>query len=396
MSLINGSDFWNIIILLGSVQGFILSFLVWKGKGSSKLSNRLLATLIFLLALACSNLYISESGMEEEYPTLQVIQQLLPLILIMPVGPLIYFYVQSVTEVNFQLDTKRWLHFLPTSIDLFPKLLVWIALAGLLMQQLQEETVRGWSNFIDAYNTYMDIPRWLSLTVYILVARHYLIRKLPSQAESDNSQRKWLRQFLNAFLLFQGIWLLFLIPYINPSTRNTLLDDMSYYPIYIPLAILVYWLGFKSYIRIRLQTEAPPSQPETIAQQPMLVTTPSFTSEEITDYINSLRKVMEKEKLYLEPTLHLQMLATHTAIPQKTISYILNNYLHKSFNEFINEYRIEEVKKRLLEKDNTHLTIVGIALDCGFNSQATFQRAFKNSTGVSPREYLSIQSQESV
>jgi AraC-like DNA-binding protein len=68
--------------------------------------------------------------------------------------------------------------------------------------------------------------------------------------------------------------------------------------------------------------------------------------------------------------------------------------LNKSFNEFINEYRIEEVKKRLLEKGNEHLTIAGLALECGFNSQATFQRSFKNATGVSPKEYLSLQPQK--
>jgi AraC-like DNA-binding protein len=103
---------------------------------------------------------------------------------------------------------------------------------------------------------------------------------------------------------------------------------------------------------------------------------------------------MEADKLYLEPSLNLQAVSRHIAAPQKTISYILNNYLNKSFNEFVNEYRIEEVKKRLLDKRNEHLTISGIALDCGFNSQATFQRAFKHTTGVSPKEYLTAKSQK--
>ncbi len=103
---------------------------------------------------------------------------------------------------------------------------------------------------------------------------------------------------------------------------------------------------------------------------------------------------MEEDKLYLEPSLNLQSVSTHTSIAQKTISYILNNYQNKSFNEFVNEYRIQEVKKRLLEKGKDHLTIYGMALDCGFNSQATFQRAFKSVTGVSPKEYLSMQSRK--
>jgi AraC-like DNA-binding protein len=62
----------------------------------------------------------------------------------------------------------------------------------------------------------------------------------------------------------------------------------------------------------------------------------------------------------------------------------------------VNAYRIEEVKERLLAPGHQHLTITGIALGCGFNSQATFQRAFKNSTGVSPKEFISLHTPQSV
>lgn len=63
-----------------------------------------------------------------------------------------------------------------------------------------------------------------------------------------------------------------------------------------------------------------------------------------------------------------------TGIAQKVISAVLNQQLNKSFSEFVNEYRITEVKKRLLEPQRDNLTIVGLAYECGFNSQSTFQR----------------------
>jgi AraC-like DNA-binding protein len=149
-----------------------------------------------------------------------------------------------------------------------------------------------------------------------------------------------------------------------------------------------------------LQTQLSKTEPIVkdfpIQPGPLKVVNPSlsFSDEEVTHYTTLLKKSMEEDKLYLESSLNLQSVSTHTNIAQKTISYILNNYHNKSFNEFVNEYRIQEVKKRLLEKDKDHLTIYGIALDCGFNSQATFQRAFKSITGVSPKEYLSIQSRK--
>jgi AraC-like DNA-binding protein len=54
----------------------------------------------------------------------------------------------------------------------------------------------------------------------------------------------------------------------------------------------------------------------------------------------------------------------------------------------VNEYRVEAVKRRMLDPAQPPLTLVGLAFECGFNSQATFQRAFRSATGQSPGEYL--------
>jgi AraC-like DNA-binding protein len=400
MTVITGSEIWNIIILLGAIQGYILSTLLFFSKKNNRLSNRLLATLILLMSLACTNLYMTEAWYTK-YEIVRIIEQVFPFVMAMPLGPLIYFYVQSLLKPGFRLSRRQKWHFSTVIIDLVSTMVVWVFLAGLLTGLLQREDDRGWGNFVDSYNTYSDIPRWLSLTLYILLTKRFLSNYA---AESNglashtymHTRLRWIHQFLNAFLIFQGIWLIFLVPYIIPATRGPLLDNMSYYPIYIPLAVLIYWLGFKGY----LQTQIPESEPagkEAEFQpgpQKVPVSALSFSSEEAANCITILKKVMEKDKLYLEPALNLSAVSAHTHIPQKNISFILNNHLNKSFNEFINEYRIEEVKKRLLEKGNEHLTIAGLALECGFNSQATFQRAFKSVTGVSPKEYLSLQPQK--
>ena len=97
---------------------------------------------------------------------------------------------------------------------------------------------------------------------------------------------------------------------------------------------------------------------------------------------------MEEEKLWMNPALNLSLLTKHTGIPSKTISAVLNQHLNKSFNEFINGYRIDAIKSRLLSAEDKNLTIAGLAYECGFNSQPTFQRAFKSIQGESPSEFL--------
>jgi AraC-like DNA-binding protein len=276
-----------------------------------------------------------------------------------------------VLDEDFKLQPKHGWHFVSVLNDLLPKVLVWICLIGLLAGWLEPEAGNDWGNFIDHYNTYMDVPRWFSMTLYVLLTRR-LLQAHPTTAEPAPdreriaSQRQWIRQFLNAFLLFQAIWLVFLIPYINPATRGSLLDSVSYYPIYIPLAVLVYWLGFKGFLQSQLYTTVPRTAPPAHQADATAPDTPqpsatgvSFSAEQVKEYVARLKKSMELDKLYLEPTLTVQGVSSHTGIPQKTISWVVNQHLGKSFNEFVNAYRIEEVKERLLAPGHQHLTNYG-------------------------------------
>ena len=115
--------------------------------------------------------------------------------------------------------------------------------------------------------------------------------------------------------------------------------------------------------------------------------TNSLTNEEIDNVVERLQKAMKDEKLYLNPELNLAILSKHTSLQQKIISAVLNQHIQKSFNVFVNEYRVEAFKERISQADKENLTMAGIAAECGFNSQATFQRTFKEITGMPPSEY---------
>jgi AraC-like DNA-binding protein len=121
------------------------------------------------------------------------------------------------------------------------------------------------------------------------------------------------------------------------------------------------------------QKDTPPaekSQPEISPAMPLLI-----------------KQAMEENKLYLNPTLTLADLAQHVSLPPKFVSFIINSHFGKSFNSFVNEYRVDEFKNKLSAEPNKRFTILGLALDSGFNSQASFYRTFREVTGVSPKEY---------
>lgn len=103
--------------------------------------------------------------------------------------------------------------------------------------------------------------------------------------------------------------------------------------------------------------------------------------------IELLKRCMETEKPYLQPDLSLAELANKIQIPKHHLTQLLNVHLEKNFFEFVNAYRIEEVKNRINNEHYNHLTLVAIAYDCGFNSKSTFNSFFKQHTGLTPTEY---------
>ncbi len=122
-----------------------------------------------------------------------------------------------------------------------------------------------------------------------------------------------------------------------------------------------------------------------------LTPTNSFPTVPNTDYSEwkpKIEQLFKEQKLYLEPELSLSDLATKLKTNTSVLSAAINQNFGKNFNDFVNEYRVEEVKRQLKDPANTHLSLLGVALECGFNSKSTFNRAFRKFTGQSPKEFV--------
>jgi len=372
------NEFLNIIILLGTVQGAIMSVLLFRQK-IHKQSSRFLAWIIVLISLACLNIYLLETLRYNSSTLWNFIEAVFPMVVIMPIGPLVYFYVKSVLKPNFALTKKHRVHWYSVILDLVPSVAILIYIAAGYLGFINANSTFNLGEFIETYNIYVDIPRWLSLVVYLgfsfrLISNHKSHHK-------DKVSERWARHFALGFAIFSGIWLLHLVLYIIPFTSNVLLSHVGWYPVYIPLIVLLYWLGINGYI-ISFKTVKRASNNQEISDVVVQQT------------ISTLKYVMKEKQLFLHPSLKLSDVVQETKIPQKIISHVLNQHIHKSFNEYVNTYRVEAFKSRLLQEDTKHLTITGIAFECGFNSQATFQRVFKSITNQSPSEFRKTHKKE--
>ena len=96
---------------------------------------------------------------------------------------------------------------------------------------------------------------------------------------------------------------------------------------------------------------------------------------------------MKEEKPFTDGALNLQSLAATLSIPPHHLSQIINERLGQTFADFINSYRVEEAKQRLLDPAFGHLSLLGIAIEVGFNSKSSFNAVFKKHTNMTPSEF---------
>ncbi len=107
--------------------------------------------------------------------------------------------------------------------------------------------------------------------------------------------------------------------------------------------------------------------------------------KEAQEIIASLEQLMCDQKLYLNPNLTLAQLAKRVGHATAAVSQVLNDKLEKSFNAYVNEYRIAEAKKLLTSEPG--LNLEAVAERSGFNSNSTFFAAFKKVTQRTPASF---------
>ena len=113
------------------------------------------------------------------------------------------------------------------------------------------------------------------------------------------------------------------------------------------------------------------------------------TSEDSEDFTRDVQKVnvaMSSERLYARHGLTLGELAAHLEIPSHRLRETIHHaFGYGHFNQFLNHYRIDEASRRLNE--DRSLPVLTIALDVGFGSLSTFNKAFRDTHGCTPTVY---------
>ena len=273
----------------------------------------------------------------------------LPLQFSLALGPLIYFYILKLTRPDFKFSPKDWLHFTPI-------LLEQATLPGPLLWSL----------------TFISVVTYLYFS-YRLIERFYLRQKF-NGTDRNRFELRWLRRLLTGFGFLWLLWIPFTA--INYFSYNYQLSVHFYYPLYLLLAGMLIWIAAAAYLKPEVRMQAVmPSAPK------------SPLPTELRQKGIWLKKIVKENRYYQDPELTLSSLAEKLDLGSHELSRIINTTLNKGFNDFINEYRVQEVIDKMQDPAYDRITLLGMAFDAGFNSKPTFFRAFTQLTGKNPSAY---------
>ncbi len=372
--MLHNFSLFDLLITLGIIQGIITSILLFRSKRNAY-SNQFLALAVLSFCFLCIKTLIHTLNLWEMSSF-----RYLPIGVELLIGPLIYLYVRSLINPTFHFSKKSWLHFVPFLISQAYAFIVYY-LTLRVPNSLQKDTI-AYSLHFDTVKTFEEYLILISVIIYLAISYKELntYKKWLHNSISDNTYPSfnWLNNIFRLSLLL-GLFLL----------TNNLLDvffklretHMFHWDaLMVYVAFLIYYLGLSGYLQPDYTFIGNRKRSKKKNQEISEVKKRTISKE--------LKQAMEIDKVFLNPTLTIDKLASIVNTSSKNLSRVINQEYKKSFRDFINEYRINEVKHKLKSKDYKSKSILGIALECGFNSEASFYRVFKKVTQKSPKDFI--------
>lgn len=359
-----------ILTFAGIAQGLFVTLLL--NNKSIRKSRANLFLSILLISLSFSIAHILFAGAVINHLSAKVFSIGDPTFYL--VAPLLWFYSNEITGHRVKLEWKLLLHFLPFFLIIFFSLSLGSINSG------------EFNLFLINHHRLIIILFWLTVVVQfsgyqVFVHRRWIAYQKFIQQEVSNTENisiSWVRFFMVVFLLINLLFLLSFFAAIH-------LEDSSWLPKTTALifSLSVFALGYKGILQREIFQKGEVIKPDDIAT-PSSTTVVNKPDQEL---ITRLLFYMEQKKPYLDPELTLTQLAKDFSISRGQLSLLINEGIGDNFYDFINKYRIEAVKKLMIDPLVKNYNLFGIALEAGFKSKSTFNLIFKRFTGLTPTEY---------
>jgi len=353
---------------LAALHGLILALIVWRKRHFPGDANTLLALLLGLSSYLLAGATFYNGGGYLLRPHAVVLFD--PLVLLFP--PLLYLYVQTRIQGSLSWNWRQVVHLLPFGFNLF------------ILMPFYLLPAEGKITYFMAHLRHPHplslvlAPRILIPICYMIMSLVVLFRHARTVPRSINTVHTrnllWLWHLLIGILLVWGVICLvhLYIPIrISEEEFSHLSNLLS--------ALFIFALGYRVLLH-----------PEILHRELTGAEPPKYEKSGITqDGVDLIWKRLEDDmvfqKPFLDPALTLKTLADHLQVPPHQLSQVINQRSGERFNPFLNRHRVRHAMHMMAQQPESK--ILTIAFASGFQSLSTFNRVFREQTGMSPAQY---------
>lgn len=341
--------------------GLTFALLLWFTKTINRGANRFLALALVTTIVWMMRVLVIDIRLDTY----------LPMQFLLALGPLMYFYVLKITCPQYKFSRRDLFHFSPLLLE-----------QAAFVLEISESDATGTATYathaFKTWNPVIQVLIFISNITYLYLCdkriQQFYRGLQPLLMDRPLIEFRWLRRLLAATVMLWLLWLVCAaVNYVGYRNQSGI---QVYYPFYIFFAIIIIWTAAAAFLKPQAAVAAQAAAPYK-----------SAVSAEVRAKGTLLKRAMEVNRHYQKPELNLSSLAEKVSIPPHELSRIINTVFKKGFNDFINEYRVRDVVLKMQDPAYDNITLQGIAFEAGFNSKATFIRAFKQLTGKTPAEY---------
>lgn len=305
--------------------------------------------------------------------------------LLMLHGPFMYLYISALIKEKAQINWKQLIHFLP-----FVLFNVYLIIASSLPEEAQRIRL---DHVHDAHDVPMLFNFFLILTaisgpIYFILSIR-LFRKLDINifnnfSKSEDVNLDWLRTLV---YLFGVIWTMLIIIAFIHHVFHLFSWIFCTHGLFLSLSVFIILIGYFGLKQEEIFTSYPGQSAHYVTEPKAKYAGVLLNEDDAGVLAKKIESFMITSKPYLDADLSLPQLALMLQIPAHHLSRVINEIFGLNFFDFINRYRIEEVKAKIDNPQFNNLSLLGIAFESGFNTKSAFNRVFKKMTGLTPSQY---------
>ncbi len=370
----------------------------FRSKRQENYADQLMGWFLLVSAFVVFPWMVGFAGWYDNQPYRDILF-LTPFVHTLAIGPLLYLYIKSLTDFNFRIKGKIYFHLLPAFLYLAYR--VFMSLIDIywfkkynLTNEYEDPDFASWYSILST----------ISILAYLFLSiKHFRSYKKYTEITTsfaDLTSLKWLRNFMYAF----GI--LTLLPIVRDALSVfPFFAKLRYYGpwyYYVAFAIVVYYIAINAYQAVYIHLRKIEFQPQLLLAFKDSETSLSIKETKLEETETTILPIdeksiklkkelillMQEEMLFERSDLTLNEVAQKLHTNAVILSKVVNQQFALNFNDFINQYRVNAVINRIKDPKFKNQTLLAIAFDAGFNSKATFNRAFKKFTDKNPKEFL--------